>query len=244
MMDTRKQIERVFFVLTSPVSFLRFLRAALSNRYHRLTAAFGPRRVRCNLCGWEGRRFDYFLERSLVVKDSQCPGCGSQTRNRELVGFMDKEMHVKGIRVLDIAPAPMYREWFEGKGADYFSIDPGERKAMADMDARDMSFSDSSFDLVICSHVLEHIPDYEKALSEIRRVLKEGGTAFIDVPFTDKDKSKMLEKPDHQGHWHEFGIDFADIIRKAGFDVETRVYSSLRDPSDPDNLFFVARKRP
>jgi len=43
-------------------------------------------------------------------------------------------------------------------------------------------FADASFDRVVCSEVLEHIPDYQQVLGEIRRVLKLGGIVAISVP--------------------------------------------------------------
>jgi len=45
-----------------------------------------------------------------------------------------------------------------------------------------LPFSDGSFDLVICSEVLEHIPEDSKAVSEITRVLKPGEVAVVSVP--------------------------------------------------------------
>lgn len=45
-----------------------------------------------------------------------------------------------------------------------------------------LPFADASFDKVICAEVLEHIPDYESVLAEIRRVLKPGGTLAVSVP--------------------------------------------------------------
>ncbi len=45
-----------------------------------------------------------------------------------------------------------------------------------------LPFADTTFDKVICSEVLEHIPDYESMLSEIRRVLKPGGLFAVSVP--------------------------------------------------------------
>jgi SAM-dependent methyltransferase len=253
-MNIAKLLDRISYILGSPLSFLRLLHATLSNQFHRRTAGWGERRVRCNLCGWEGRHFDYFLEREFVVKDSQCPGCGSQRRNRELIDFIEKNwgqaLRFKlteggmegGLWVLDIAPAPGYQEWFEARGADYISIDLGERKAMALMDATMTGFADASFDIIICSHVLEHVPDYQAALRELRRVLKDDGAALIDVPFSRRQNSIRLEKPDHQGHWHEFGMDIRDRIFEAGFHVETKAYSESRELSDPDNQFFIARK--
>ncbi|ROR98823.1 methyltransferase family protein [Sinobacterium caligoides] len=48
--------------------------------------------------------------------------------------------------------------------------------------ALQLPFADNTFDKVICSEVLEHIPDWEGALDEIRRVLKPGGNFCASVP--------------------------------------------------------------
>jgi ubiquinone/menaquinone biosynthesis C-methylase UbiE len=52
-------------------------------------------------------------------------------------------------------------------------------------DATNLPFADDSFDYVVCSEVLEHLPDDDAAAREIYRVLKPGGTAIITVPHTD-----------------------------------------------------------
>lgn len=242
MMTRAKFWDRLRYLLGSPRDAARLLSALAGNRWRRLTAGWGPRRVRCNLCGWQGRRFDTFLERHFVTPGSQCPGCGSQRRHRELVAYLAEHLPPAGRRVLDVAPAARYREWFKASGADYLSIDFGERPAMARMDLCRLALPDAGFDLVICSHVLEHILDFGAGLREIARVLRPGGAAIIAVPFGDRPASRLLAAPDHQGHWHDFGRDFPVRIREAGLAVETRNYSPGRDAEDPDNIFFLARK--
>lgn len=53
---------------------------------------------------------------------------------------------------------------------------------LAVTDGKSLPFADESFDKVICSEVLEHIPDYHSVLAEIARVLKTGGTLGVSVP--------------------------------------------------------------
>jgi len=50
-------------------------------------------------------------------------------------------------------------------------------------DAQTMEFSSESFDSAVCLEVLEHLPDYRRALNEVSRVLRPGGTVFVSVPF-------------------------------------------------------------
>ena len=49
-------------------------------------------------------------------------------------------------------------------------------------DINRLPFADASFDCVICSEVLEHIPEHEKALKELVRILKPQGTLVVSVP--------------------------------------------------------------
>lgn len=65
------------------------------------------------------------------------------------------------------------------------------------MDMLDMPFSEETFDMVIANHVLEHVNDADKALAEIRRVLKRDGHAILQTPYSSK-----LHKT-----WSDPGID-------------------------------------
>ncbi|MEQ8282875.1 MAG: methyltransferase domain-containing protein [Parvibaculum sp.] len=63
-------------------------------------------------------------------------------------------------------------------------MDPDTKRAFSLTvgNALSLPFPDASFDKVICSEVLEHIPDYEQAVAEIDRILKPGGTLAVSVP--------------------------------------------------------------
>jgi ubiquinone/menaquinone biosynthesis C-methylase UbiE len=49
-----------------------------------------------------------------------------------------------------------------------------------------LPYQDNTFDLTICSETLEHIPDYQKAISEIFRVTKRNGYVLITVPNSEQ----------------------------------------------------------
>ena len=65
---------------------------------------------------------------------------------------------------------------------DYYDNIYNDRVTFSQMDACNMRFEPSCFDLVYSFHALEHIPDYKKAISEMRRVLRPGGTFCIGTP--------------------------------------------------------------
>ncbi len=60
--------------------------------------------------------------------------------------------------------------------------DPARSLGLANADALNLPFADNSFDKIICSEVLEHIPDYQAVLVEIERILKPGGLFCASVP--------------------------------------------------------------
>jgi SAM-dependent methyltransferase len=103
------------------------------------------------------RKFGLPIKRILVV------GCGSGIEASMLQKLLGAE--VVGIDIdsgFEVAPVP---------GLD-----------LRVGDARDLQFGAGSFDLVYSYHVLEHVPDYERALAEMRRVLAKGGRFCIGTP--------------------------------------------------------------
>ena len=64
--------------------------------------------------------------------------------------------------------------------------------------AYSLPFSDDSFDLVVCSEVLEHLHDYKDAIKEINRVLKPGGQFLASVPAEFPEKICWLLSEDYQ----------------------------------------------
>ena len=106
------------------------------------------------------------------------------------------------------------------------------------MDIQDLPFEPSSYDLIVCSHVLEHVPDDRRAMKELRRVLRPGGLALLQRPI-DFEADSTVEDPDesdpdertrrfgHTDHVRKYGRDIEDRLRTAGFDVSVRTSRHL-----------------
>jgi SAM-dependent methyltransferase len=120
---------------------------------------------------------------------------------------------------------------------------------------------DKTFDIVICNHVLEHVHDDIKALSELYRVLKPGGTAILQTPYAPKlietrerdpsvsSESHRLEFYGQEDHIRLYGTDLLDRIFGAGFDLRLQRHSDVLKDVDcavagvnPAEPLFLAHK--
>ncbi len=113
-------------------------------------------------------------------------------------------------------------------------------------DAECLPFADEVFDWVLCSEVMEHLPEPDKALGEIKRILKRGGRAVVSVPTwsgvkadseaaggrgrkqgNDYDLDLLIESQfarPFQGHLWSFSVnDFEQIIERTGFEKIRRL---------------------
>lgn len=126
-------------------------------------------------------------------------------------------------------------------GSEYVGPDLAsgtEVKGVHHEDMMRLSFPDASFDVVITSEVLEHIPDWRAALAECARVLRPGGRAYMTFPFLRNTQEtrvravieagavRHLLPPQLHGDpvrkegilcFQEFGWDVLDAFKAAGF---------------------------
>lgn len=123
-----------------------------------------------------------------------------------------------GARVLDAGAGDSpYRELFAH--CEYVASDwegsphPGARRAdiVAPLDA--LPVADESFDGVLCTQVLEHVPDPAAALSELRRVLRPGAPLWLTVPFV----GELHEEPHDFYRYTSYGL--RTLCARAGLDV-------------------------
>lgn len=192
-------------------------------------AHFGLARY-CPCCKAHLRRFQPFgiVRRS----EAKCPVCGSLERHRLTYLYMLRKTDLfdgRPKRMLHVAPeAQLARLFRRAAQIDYLSADLCSPRAMVKMDITDIQYADGTFDVIYCSHVLEHIPDDAKAMREFHRVLKIGGWAILQVPITaevtfedpsvtrPEDRLRLFGQEDHV---RRYGPDYKNRLADAGFSV-------------------------
>lgn len=150
--------------------------------------------VKCNCCG---KSCSKFLDKGNgIVKrpNAECPNCGSLERTRLLKFYLENETDIlkKEMKILHIAPMPCMQKWLmKIQGSSYIHGDLHAEYSEHKIDITDLKFQDRFFDMIICSHVLGHVPDQEKALSEMHRTLKEGGEILLLTLLNQKNKDTV-----------------------------------------------------
>ncbi len=190
--------------------------------------------VACPVCG---HRFSGFLEHR-GHPDVRCPRCGSMERHRLLWLWLRAETDFfdAPLRVLHFAPEFGFQRRFSRmENLDYRTADLTSGLADEHFDITSIPHPDASFDVVLCNHVLEHVPDDRTAMTELRRILRPGGWAVVMCPIaagletTFEDPSiaspdERLESYGQEDHARLYGADYAGRLRAAGFEVEVVDY--------------------
>ena len=128
-----------------------------------------------------------------------CPNCLSNARERLVIAMLQHHVNIDNKKILHLSPEKNVYQYLKSRSqvvttdlvpGFYKNID----KHIKQEDAMAFSFADQSFDVVIANHVLEHISDDLKAMSEIFRVLKKGGVAVLQIPYSET-ISATIEEP-------------------------------------------------
>jgi SAM-dependent methyltransferase len=193
-----------------------------------------PARYRCSCCGHEARAFLHLAAGGRVAWNSACPGCDSRSRHRGLAVLLPEllEDHAPR-RVLHFAPEPVLRSCFQRPEISYETADLFlEDVTHTRVDLQQLPFVDATYDLIACNHVLEHVPDDQRALAELARVLKPGGLAVITVPgeFSRRETLYFSGELDN-GHYRDYGLDLVDRLLTVFADVRSiDLHDFDRDP--------------
>lgn len=202
--------------------------------------------VRCPVCSWSGAKFaDYDCGFGNIYRNAECPSCLTHPRHRAFILVLRELLPTdRPLRLLHFAPEKSLVDFFEARdNVEYLSVDIEADRAMKQEDITRLSFADNSFDVIFCSHVLEHVEDDKAAMAELRRVLHPDGFAILDVPI-DYDRAETYEDPTvvapedrarefwQFDHVRLYGRDFPTKLRTAGFAVrEERMIPDLDEPT-------------
>jgi SAM-dependent methyltransferase len=175
---------------------------------------------------------------TLNLEAFTCPRCDAFDRERLMAIYLEKVFATfdpnRAYRLIEFAPGDaLHKKLRRYPFIAYRSADLTRKTVDDNVDLTQMArYGDASIDIILCSHVLEHVPDDRQAMSEIRRVLRADGFALILVPLvvgvdeTHEDPSIESEEL----RWKYFGMgdhvrqygkrDFLARLRSAGLRVE------------------------
>jgi SAM-dependent methyltransferase len=194
----------------------------------------------------DGRSFRRFLPYGYenIRKNVLSPSTLSLERHRLFWLYLKNETSFFSdqIKVLHFAPEQaFYKRFRKLSNIEYVTTDLNSPIADVKADICDLPFSDNEFDFIICNHVLEHIPNDNKAMKELYRVLKKNGTAIVQVPY-DKNRSETFEDDTitdpkerrrifgQYDHVRVYGMDYFNKLKSIGFEVDAVNYTaSLTD---------------
>ncbi len=128
---------------------------------------------------------------------------------------------------------------------DYTTTDLNSPLADVEADICDLPFKDNTYDVILCNHVLEHIPNDQKAMQELYRVMKPGGWGIFQIPqdldrehtfednsITDrKERARIFGQYDHV---RIYGRDYFDKLRNIGFNVTEVSFNKNLTPEEID----------
>jgi predicted SAM-dependent methyltransferase len=173
----------------------------------------------CIICWWSGESFlgPVHSERAI------CPRCGSIARDRFLFFCFVGRNPSSRYRVLETSPRlgkgyqRAMRRWFDYRASDF---DQRLHRSDIELDLQNIHLESGSVDILLTQHVLEHVPDTDRALEEIHRVLAPEGAMYLQVPIlqgaTARPTEPELHGDDTPVEWR-FGLDLTERLREHGF---------------------------
>ncbi len=224
--------------------------------------------VHCFCCG---HNFITFLPGGVKQKrpNAFCPACGSLERHRLVWRYLNTKTNLfeKSTKLLHVAPEPLfYKILSHHKNIEYVpcakfgqGYEDKYPKGTQNIDITAIDLEDNTFDAILCSHVLEHIPDDQRAMQELYRVLKPNGWAILQVPldatrdttyedFSITDPTEREKAFGQHDHVRVYGNDYEKRLINAGFQVKRDKFAYQFSSAElfkyglvPEDVFFCTK---
>lgn len=230
----------------------------------------------CPFCGYSSDMMLPFGENNEAIqkyhiigagrRNVRCLKCGSHDRERLIYLYLKYVACIfdssKALDILHIAPEPRLSQVLLKSNMHYvcgdlFTEGYTYPEYVSNMNVLDLPFEDNTFDIILCNHVLEHIPEDRKAMKEIYRALKPDGFALLQVPisyrlehtiedFSIQDPHLREIKFGQKDHCRLYSKDYVDRLQECGFKVDVLNISkdySLYGVNPEENLFICHKKQ-
>jgi SAM-dependent methyltransferase len=224
-------------------SIKKIVRKFLNKIIQEINKIGGTRK--CYICGQTFNRFfkfkggpkgkNHFREKldgvGSDINNFGCMYCGCNDRERHLFMYFDKLSFWDGMknkRILHFAPEQRLQLKISQQApSEYVKADWNPKnQEIKKIDATDIPFENEFFDFLIANHILEHIPNYHKALSEFNRVLKPGGIAILQTPYSKLLKNNFEDEGIDSDELRLFFHGLSDHVRTFG---EKQFLKSIED---------------
>lgn len=221
-------------------------------------------KVECPVCE---RSFSKFLSYGSNVAHREnvlCPYDLTLERHRLMWLYLKRKtafFSAKNLKVLHIAPEQCFLPHFKKQqNLNYTTADLVSPIADLHFDLHDIPLEDNQYDVVFCNHVMEHVDDPIRCMSELNRVMKPGGWAIMQVPqdmnrevtYEDKSITSPEEREKHfwqKDHVRLFGKDYPNYLEKSGFKVDEFDLNTEFDTTEVSKfrlmqkeILYIARK--
>lgn len=201
------------------------------------------------------------------IRNAICPNCGCTDRERLIYLFLKEKylplLNERKIKVLHIAPETQLSLFL--RSLPQIEYVAGDKRCegysypshVNDMDIMSMpDITNNTYDIIICNHVLEHVPNDITAMKELYRILKPNGIAILQVPLalklehTIEDSSittpeARFKSYGQSNHVRLYGTDYPERLNEVGFNVEIMDIASQYSNKfglNKDELLYICHK--